>query len=218
MAIAYDSVGTKVDTNSDGTISWVHTMIDNTNAIVVASFAVIAGAQVINASPTYNGTNMTKAITVTNGGLQEHEVWYFLAPPIGLGTIRGTWDFTTSWKGGISVGYTGVDQTTPIIGSVTATGNTTSGSVVRTITANNWWLGQISINFTKPGTTNIGVERGTADSASREFLVADNTSGTIRWTMGGQAFAASGVELGVSGGAPAVVNQSFKALTGAGNI
>ncbi len=216
MAIAFDSKGTGVDANNNGTIQWTHTISSNTNGIIIANFGISGVGVNINASPTYAGTAMTKIGTarnsINNVGL---ELWYLLSPPTGLGTFHGTWDGNSTNKAGVSMAYTGVAQTNPIVGSTTFIGTSvTSGSITRTLAANNWFVGGLMMN-SKTGTTATGNKRGTANTTFDEAMGADATGGTIRWTSASVSVGMVGAELAIF---PAGIGTKLIQSTGTSNL
>lgn len=200
MAIAFDSVGTASNTNSNGTISWPHTLINNSNGIILAFFGGASTPGTIVNPPTFAGSAMTKLINVTNANsTMAQEIWYLKNPPIGTGTFNGTWSNSTIGKRSISLAYTGINQSIPFAGSTTTSG-TTGGSATLTDTTlglNNWFVGAV-IQNSGVGTTAIGNQRGTVTASSIEEMGADNTTGTLKWTWFGGQSAAVGAELNIA--------------------
>lgn len=184
MAIAFDSAGSASDANANGTIQSTHTVVSNTNGILLAFFACDSATSSLNSSPKYNGQALTKIIAGTDtSNFQFAELWYLKAPPTGLGTLKGTWSSSlVQSKTVITSAYTGVDQTTPIPGSSLFIGTSvSSGSLTQSISANNWLVGGMQNNGTI-GTVTSGNTRGTILLNEYNAFV-DNTNGTIRWTF-----------------------------------
>src|SRR4051794_6575116 len=91
MAIAFDSVGTGETSAAGGTFSWTHTVVSNTNGILLAAVGQFAGTGTITGLK-FAGQNLTSILGTTNvGDAERHELWYLLTPPTGLGTFNGTW-------------------------------------------------------------------------------------------------------------------------------
>lgn len=182
MAIVFDSSGFGTGNNIT-TISWTHNIVSNTNGILVAVIGNPGTANVTNLA--YAGTNLTKVIAGTETPtLLDNQAWYLLNPPTGLGTFNGTYSASNFNLCAVSMAYTGVNIATPVAGSVVAFGTlATSGSITRTITAGNFFVGGAYITIS-PGTTVIGNERGTANRSPGpdEQIGADATTGTLRWT------------------------------------
>lgn len=121
-----------VTTNSGDASSFTHShTVSGTDRLLVVEVALNNGAPDKTVSSiTYAGqslTQLTEAVN-TNNNVPRVEVWYLVAPPIGTHNIVVTLDDINEVAIG-AISYTGVDQTMPIDGTVTAQGTSTSVSV-----------------------------------------------------------------------------------------
>jgi hypothetical protein len=125
MSIQYDKLSTgSFVTATSKTVS--HTPV-NTNYGIVLAFQ-IGEQNISDVSCTYAGNAMTAigiGVTTTNAHVY---AFYYLNPPAGANNVIASW--TTNDAGWIHVvGFTGVDQNTPIGTPVTSSGSSTTPSV-----------------------------------------------------------------------------------------
>jgi len=185
MAVpTYDASGT-LNNGVGSVLSWTHTVGAGVTSGIIQAYVFDGGTATPN-NMSYNGTAMTllKSGTQTGDPISA-QFWYFLNPPTGLGTIKGTYSGTPS--GGeydaLSVSYSGVNQTTPFAGSQVfiGTNNSTGGSVAFTSLPAN----AITVAFVaydnNTGSVAIGTQRGTAGNGAM-VLGADSSGGTVRFT------------------------------------
>lgn len=183
MAIAFDAAGSKTLTVGS-VLSWAHTTTGNNPLLIVAFEASSGGGSVVN-NPTYAGQNLTKIITANNSS-GTSSLWYLLNPPTGIGTINGTFSISSPDYIGVSMTYTGVDQSLPIVGSTSTTYlSQTSGSITTNISNGMLLVGADGISSSSTGTldtSNGAVERIFASVDTFRNMGASNTNGTLRWT------------------------------------
>ena len=209
----FDSVGTGYTTASGSVITWPHTVVSNSDGVILASLGANTTGSITSLK--FAGAALTKIIGGTNGasGGVENELWYLLNPPTGLGTFNGTYSATFGDKGGISLAYTGINQATPIFGSGITVGTAqNSGSVEVALQANNWLVGAYFVDGA-PGTTGIGVERGTP-AGNGELMGADSTGGTLEWARGSGNFTIVAAELNAAAAVASAVG--YRSLLGVG--
>ncbi len=182
MLINFDAKGTATNAGL-GTIQWTHTVGNGLkgNGIIFAFLLdALSAGSVTNV--TFAGTNMTKIISGTNTtNAVLGEMWFLLNPPTGLGTFHGTFSAVSGAEDdALSLSYSGVAQTTPILGSAFKVGTVTNTGfgVGRNLTGtNSWWIGAAFADNKQIALT-TGNLRGTAANAG-ELMGADNTAGTL---------------------------------------
>jgi len=134
MAIAVDGTATEnisIQTNA----SWSHTVTSNTNGLLIVAIAIDSDTV---SGVTYNGDPMTEVVAIDRSGVETVYIYSLKIPDTGNNTVQVT--NTNGYCGGFSMSFTGVDQTTPIENTGTATGSaspitqsintTTDGAIV----------------------------------------------------------------------------------------
>lgn len=182
--ITFDTAGTGSNAGL-GTIQWTHTIGAGSNSIIFASTLGAYSTGSIS-SLTFAGTQMTRIIkgTETTADPIVAELWYLLNPPSGLGTFHGTFSVVGGVENdALSLSYFGVNQTTPILGSVTNNGSATNSNINigRVLTGTNSWFVGFAQFDNVTGTITTGNFRGTA-GATGMIVGGDNTSGTLVWS------------------------------------
>jgi hypothetical protein len=161
MAIALDGTAGTIVSDTNYYIQWPHTVTSATNGILIVYYGIDNSTGSVT-SLTFAGTSLTKkAVSNTNCYI---EMWYLLNPPTGLGTVRGSISSLRTNKSGLSLSYTGVNQDTPVLGTTSYNGYfTEGGTVTRSITAGNLFIGGVSTD--RVSTINTGNERVKANNS-----------------------------------------------------
>jgi hypothetical protein len=111
------------------TLSWSHTVGAGSNRILVVGVALANGSSQTVSSVEYNGDSLTFIGSKENGTNVRVELWFLLAPDVGLdNTIDITLDGSADIAAG-AVTFTGVNQTTPFDSFASATGTGTGPTV-----------------------------------------------------------------------------------------
>lgn len=158
MTVAFDAVGPSSagathaqSATSPMTLSWSHTCTGS-NRLLIVSVAVGPAASDANVSAltvTYNGVSMTSVGRVHSNAATAGfvEMFRLIAPATGPNTVLVTCTFggadSMSLSAG-SVSFTGVDQTTPIAHTNTATGSSATPSVAVTSASGNMTIDAVA--------------------------------------------------------------------------
>jgi hypothetical protein len=128
MAIAYDAVSGAANANVTTTNTWAHTCTGANGLLIVV--AGNFGSTAIS-GVTYGGDALTYLYKVDYAGTCRHEVWYKVAPKTGANNIVITYGATQSgsYPSAGAVSFTGVNQSTPLGTSKTASGVGTTPAV-----------------------------------------------------------------------------------------
>lgn len=151
------------------TRTWTHKTSFGNNRLLVLTGDIlqdVAGTGTIS-SVTYSGMSLTQA-TLKSGSNLSCEIWYLPSPPSGLNTISvAISGATDAIKLGLA-DFTGINTTTPIDATSTATG-TTGNPTISTTTrnTNDLVIATLNRNSTSIATT------------SRTSLYRDNASSTL---------------------------------------
>lgn len=134
---AFDAVSTDHASGSPTSLSFAHACSGLNRLLLVSVHlrnTVFASPSVGGVS--YNGVPLTFLAGVTKtlsgGGGTEHvrtEIWYLVAPATGSHTVAITGVVSALQIDGAAMSFTGVDPSSPIRGSATASGSNTSPSV-----------------------------------------------------------------------------------------
>lgn len=126
MAIAIDAVSSgKTAAGASATLTISHTVSGSNRAIIVGVSANLATAGV-----TYNGVAMTQAVAQSSGG-PRGAIFYLVNPDTGTHDIVITISSAGRIVGG-GISFTGVDISSPIGTTNSATGTSTTPSVALT--------------------------------------------------------------------------------------
>lgn len=135
MAIAADATGSaNLNVTSQTTLSWSHTCTGS-NLILIVGMNSATGVSATGI--TYNSVALTRISAVTNSN--RSELWYLLAPATGAHTVSATYG-TSDVLAGISVSYTGAQQSGVPDAVTTQTAAVTSISKALTTVADNCWV------------------------------------------------------------------------------
>lgn len=108
MVIAFDAVAGATENPISGTVDWSHTCTGSDRILLVWVLDNVAGAVT---GVTYNGVSMTRIIAPYQGYINVYHTLYgLLAPATGSNTVSVSFSSSSSWGGGVSTSYTGVDQ------------------------------------------------------------------------------------------------------------
>jgi hypothetical protein len=144
MAIALDSSSKDAATFQSGTsFSWTHTCTGSDLYLIVAVFSY--NNQGTLTAPTYNGVTMTLIqSTALAGPLNKLWLYGLANPATGANTVAFSFSISNSFVASVATSYTGVDQSTPIDVSATATetpGDATYNPAITTTVDNAWVVG-----------------------------------------------------------------------------
>lgn len=98
-------------------LAWNHTIAAGADRILLLHMHEFRPSADPPPVPTFDGVDMT-LVDVESQGSQVDSLWYMLNPPVG--TFEVAFSSASGEKMGISVDYTGVDQSTPVDGIQTA--------------------------------------------------------------------------------------------------
>lgn len=184
--IAFDSsAGTVVTTGTPASINWNHTVAGLNRALVVFVYNDDATDKVTGV--TYNGSSMTRIAAQSVAGGETVYAYLLLNPSTGTHSVVVTASSGSNQLGGISLSYTGVNQSgEPDSYATDSTGNAGSTfSVTSTIVADNSWLIGASRNDTSLGS----VGSGTVSRGNQNTMIAadsggglDSGSNSLIWT------------------------------------
>lgn len=192
-AITFDSVSSDF-INSGSSFNLSHTLGSGSNRIVLATYTQENNSSSCS-SITYNGSNMTKVGTVTNGA-NSAEIWYILEaslPSAGTYTVAFTCTGLQSWTVS-AISLFGAAQTAPeASASNTNTANASITSSITTLTNGAWVVDAIAcgetgaLSATESGQTERhDLSAGTTmqgGSSTKEVATAGSTN--MSWTGGG---------------------------------
>lgn len=176
-SIGFDAASSAIQTTTATSISWSHTtgIGDKRLLLVAVSVHLASGTPTTVTGITYGGVPLTQVTTALYSATTPQVrtyVFRLVNPASGANTV--TVDFaapTLSIAGAVT--YTGVDQTTPIQASNTATGSGTTASVSVTVTGSGRWI--------------FGHLGGHRTAAPREWTIMEGSGQTRRWEQTGGA-------------------------------
>jgi len=147
MAIARDTNGYSSATQGSGvgdSLTLSHIIGSGSNRLLVVAVTISWSGSQTSDSVTWNGTALTKRAEIAESGYGgSTHIWTLTNPA--SGTYNVVANYTTDGGSGgskkvVAIGYTGVDQTTPIDNTATSTGNSVYPHVYSiTTTADNCW-------------------------------------------------------------------------------
>lgn len=192
-AITFDSVASNF-VNSGSALNLSHTLGSGSNRIVLATYTQENNNSSCT-SITYNGSNMTKVGTITNGA-NSAEIWYILEsslPASGTYTVAFTCGGGQSWTAS-AISLIGAAQSAPEASATnTNSGSATITSAITTLTNGAWVVDALSCGETGAlSTTESGqterhdLSAGTTmqgGSSTKEVASAGSTN--MGWSGGG---------------------------------
>lgn len=169
--ILFDAASSSGYQTGVSSYSWSHTC-NGANRILVVEVSMLGGSSVT--SITYNSVALTLKRTDT-AGPDRSEIWYLVAPAIGVNTIAVAVSGSVTSVGN-AASYVNVDQVTPIVADhgTTSTSTTASDSVT-TIDVGDWVVGSLATI----STTAIASERERARGAGALGIGAISDTGPI---------------------------------------
>lgn len=180
MAIAFDAFTAGRNWQTGDPQTWSHTCSGSDRCLFVALFT--SGTTTIT-GVTYGGVSMTKVPSTPITDLDGNENWvYYLANPAsGTNTVSVDLD-TSANLSGLSVSYTGVDQTTPVDDYASEDGTLASPTYTSnavTVSATDAWLLSFFRNTdssTITATGGVSTKRGGTTTVREE---AYDSNGTV---------------------------------------
>lgn len=199
MAIALDAF-VDITTTTGTSLTYSHTVAGSNRLIVVDS--IVAGATVTGV--TYNGTSLTGITQITDDASRIHKLWYLKAPDTGANNVVISVDASVFIRG-TSASYTGVDQTTPVGNSGTATSSTSpvGPSLVTTVT-DSW------------GVASFRSDTGTQGNGTCTLRAVANSLGYMDTNGGLGAPATESIDFTISSGTGYVVAAIIQPAAAAG--
>ena len=187
-SISYDAQSSMTQSTTATSISWSHTAGTGNNRLLLVAVGVhvATGAPTTVSSITYGGVSLTQVTTGLYSTIDPQVrtyVFRLVNPASGANTVQITFAAATLAVAG-AVTYAGVDQTTPIQASNTATGSGDAPSVSVTVTGSGRWL--------------FGHFGGDDDKAWS--ITGEGTGQTNRWAQEGQLYKGRGSDKPVSSG------------------
>jgi len=185
--IAFDAQSSMVQSTTASSISWNHTTGTGSNRLLLVAVGVhkATGLPTTVTSVTYDGaalTQVTTAVYTSNPQVRTY-VFRLVNPTSGTKTIVVNFAGATLSVAG-AVTYTGVDQSTPIQTSNTATGSSTAPSVSVTVTGSGRWV-----------FGHLGGHR-----TASAWTITEGAGQTQRWAQTGQLYKGVGSDKSVSAG------------------
>ncbi len=168
MAIAFDSINTDTDANSecaacDGSTRTINHTVAGSNTviywIIYLRDATVGDKAVSSCLFDGSATGVTNIAGASNNGggnLRGIHMYRLTGPSVGAHTILCTMAGTLDHYAIRSISFTGVDQTTPedgVAGTTASAATGTSINIARTSTSDNdWWLSGLDIIVGSAGT------------------------------------------------------------------
>ncbi len=177
-AIASDSSSSATANSSVSSLTWSHTTSAGSNPVLLVSVAWRDNGSTIS-SVTYNSISLTKvgSTVASYNGFVLLELWQLVAPPAGTFNVVVTRSGSARMAAG-AITLTGVDQTTPIEATNSATANSTTPSVSVTTVSNNAWVLDV-LAFRREGNGAGDVPTGTPGAGQTERWSAYVDSGSV---------------------------------------
>lgn len=144
MTIALDANSTASDISTATTQSWSHTIASGNDRVLVVCVRARDFATQANTRPssvTFGAQSFTEAVYQAGASTLGVSIWYLVAPTVGTDTITVT--PAAACSGGLrgsATSFTGVDQSTPIDVSGSATDVSTAISASVTVVTDQAWL------------------------------------------------------------------------------
>jgi hypothetical protein len=189
-SIAYDAQSSTIQTTVASSISWNHTTGTGSNRLLLVAVGVhvATGTPTTVSNVTYGGARLTQVTTAYyNSSTPRVRTYIFrlVNPASGKNTIKVTFAAATLSVAG-AVTYSGVDQTTPIQTSNTATSYGTAPSVSVTVTGSGRWI--------------FGHLGGHRTASPTAWTITEGTGQTECWAQTGQLYKGVGSNKTVSAG------------------
>ena len=170
--------------NISGTLSWTHVTTSSTNRFMLVGVS-IGGSGGAVGNITYGGSNFTKVMATTNGTLSS-ELWQLVNPPTGTNTVT----ITRLGSGGSlfagAATFSGVNQTTPLSSTTSATGNGFNATNAITSATNEIVFDTVSTINNKPlveGLGQIELWNLNTTDASAASINTGNNSVIVSWNL-----------------------------------
>lgn len=186
MALAIDAVSS-TSGNGAGPFSWSHTCSGSDRVLFVGISHYDSNDTV--SGVTYNSVAMTAVPSgATNNGQFYVSLWYLIAPATGSNTVSVSMTGSVFDIGMAAISFTGSHQTTPYGTAVTATGSSTTPSVVASSASDEIVLDTLTIVHS--GTLSVGADqtsRWNTNTANAFIKMAGSTepgvaSTTMSWS------------------------------------
>jgi len=172
-AIAFDTFTNGGHTTATNELSWTHTVTGSNAILVVCEFMNSADAPV---SATYNGV----AMTLVNSSDGRIGFYMLKNPATGANTVTVTHTGSGADIAGISMSYTGVDQTTnPEANALASNGGGSLASAVTTLTDNAWVTGCARSEDSSVSAGANTILRGTGVSGVSYKLYGFDSNGAV---------------------------------------
>ena len=157
MAIAFDATANSaaVDGTSVSSVTYSHTVVSNTNGVIVVGASIYGGAAITGI--TYNSVALTSIGTNTQNSIHT-ELWYLKAPATGANNVVVTLDSAADHIVVGSVSLTGVDQTNPLDANTGASSGTSSISADITVVTDQSWIVDVVGNDLSSSTVTMGAQ------------------------------------------------------------
>lgn len=219
MALAFDSANSGSTVAQATSLTFSHTCSGSSRILIVG--VVAEGAHTGITGVTYNGVALTKQ-TGVNQGSYSASLWYLVAPATGSNNVVVSVGTNKYLRAG-SISLTGAAQSSPIDGSNTASGVTSTPSVSVTTSVANSWV--IDVVESETQTTAVGggqtsrfhTASGIVDCSGSTEPTTSAGAVTMSWTMGGADFwasAAMGIKESTSTAYTITAEQVSFALSG----
>jgi hypothetical protein len=190
--IIFDSNSSGSRTSFGSPTTFSHTVNANTSGILIVITNQVDPDNVFNV--TYAGNNLTKVISIQTADYKNAAIWYLLNPQVGTNDITISHAATSTMKG-IGASFIGVNQSSPIGASTSAT--SASGAPSKEITttaANSFIISTVSQADSNPGSAGSGQSNITPNLFGNSHWAAATyeekaTAGadTQSWTTGGSS-------------------------------
>jgi hypothetical protein len=179
------------------------TIAANTDRVLMVGVLSGAGTPVDPSAVRWGGSGGTAltqvGATVDCGANVKLSLWRLIAPNATTSTIHVTWGSSQDERAIVAACYDGVDQTTPLRASSSATGHSTTPSINATSVSGDWVVDAIGFLDTGGGAQTIAVganqtSHGEVEGANLTYEalghsheVATGVSTTMSWTTSGGA-------------------------------
>lgn len=170
------------------TYNWSHSCTGN-NRLLTTGVGILSVIGNSVSGITYNSISLSSQITKANG-IYRAELWSLVAPTAGSNTDAVTLASLGASTAG-AVSYGGVDQTTPIGATASASGTSATASLtIVTTKANSWIIDCVATSALAGTTVGTGQNQrwltacaaGTAGSSDQGPFPTVGTSVTMQWT------------------------------------
>jgi hypothetical protein len=195
-AVTYDTATSGTSASAGTTLSWSHTVANQSNRVLVVGVTAEYTSNACQASTvTYGGQSLTK-ITQNVAGTSSYacaSLWYLLAPNVGTNTITVTYQSSITNKTAGVVGLYNVKQAAPDASNSNFNNSGATSTSVTTLAANSW-VADVLASGQAVGNLAAGAgqtSRWTQDSGSTESSgmstksVASPGATSMTWTQTG---------------------------------